>query len=327
MGCRRFIYVRRLIWLKMSKIVTITLNPSIDKSSSVPSLIPDQKLRCKETKYEPGGGGVNISRAIKKLGGESTAYFLSGGHFGDLFIDLLKLKEIPFQASPIKNETRESLILLDESNANQYLLSMEGPVVEEHEWENFLRLIEDIDSVTLMVASGSLPRGMPVDFFGRLGKIAKKKRARYIVDTSGVALAHAVEAGVYLIKPNLREFGLLVGAANMNIELAKKYATEMLAIQKCEAIIVSLGADGALLVSKEIIEHIPSPPIIQKSTVGAGDSMVAGVVLSLAHRQSLLEATRYGVACGAAAALNPGTALCKKEDADALYLKMGGSKS
>ena len=112
----------------MSKIVTITLNPSIDKSSSVPSLIPDQKLRCKETKYEPGGGGVNISRAIKKLGGESTAYFLSGGHFGDLFIDLLKLKEISFQASPIKNETRESLILLDESNANQYLLSMEGVV-------------------------------------------------------------------------------------------------------------------------------------------------------------------------------------------------------
>ncbi len=306
----------------MTNILTITLNPSIDKSTSVPFLIPDRKLRCTETKFEPGGGGINVSRAIKKLGGKSIAWFLAGGHYGNFLIDLLKQKEISYKAYSIKSETRESLILFDESKSNQFLLDMEGPVVEEKEWKGFLKSIHAIGAVDCMVASGSLPPGMPIDFFGRLAKIAKEKKAKFIVDTSGEALKIAVSEGVYIMKPNLREFGLIVGEEKMNLATCKEKANEILHKKKCEVIIVSLGAEGALLVNKEITEHISSPEIEKKSTVGAGDSMVAGVIISLSKNKTLQEAVRYGVACGAAATLNRGSALCEKADADSLYLKM-----
>ena len=118
----------------MKNIITITVNPTLDKSVLVPSLIENQKLRCTDVKIEPGGGGINVSRAIKKLGGFSTALFLAGGNFGAYFIDLFKKKKIVFKSFKIKNETRESLIIFDELSAKQYLLDMEGPVVHETEW-------------------------------------------------------------------------------------------------------------------------------------------------------------------------------------------------
>lgn len=306
----------------MSKILTITLNPTIDKSTFVQSLIPDQKLRCGEAKFEPGGGGINVSRAIKRLGGNSTAWFLAGGHFGNFFIELIHKKEILYQAFKIKNETRESLILFEESNQNQYLLDMIGPEVKEEEWQNLLKAIEDLNSVEYIVASGSLPPGIPLDFYGRIAKIAKNKGIKFILDTSGEALKIALDEGVYLCKPNLKELGLLVGLEKLDIETAKIKAKEIIDSQKSEVVLVSLGPDGALLVSKDFTKHILPPYAEKKSTVGAGDSMVAGMTFSLSQGKTLLEAFRYGIASGTAATMNAGTTLCKKEDADALYLKI-----
>lgn len=306
----------------MSKILTITLNPTIDKSTFVQSLIPDQKLRCGEAKFEPGGGGINVSRAIKRLGGNSTAWFLAGGHFGNFFIELIHKKEILYQAFKIKNETRESLILFEESNQNQYLLDMIGPEVKEEEWQNLLKAIEDLNSVEYIVASGSLPPGIPLDFYGRIAKIAKNKGIKFILDTSGEALKIALDEGVYLCKPNLKELGLLVGLEKLDIETAKIKAKEIIDSQKSEVVLVSLGPDGALLVSKDFTKHILPPYAEKKSTVGAGDSMVAGMTFSLSQGKTLLEAFRYGIASGTAATMNAGTTLCKKEDADALFLKI-----
>jgi 6-phosphofructokinase 2 len=304
----------------MTKIITITLNPCIDKSTVVPSLIADTKLRCTETKFEPGGGGINVSRAIKKLGSESTAYFLAGGSFGNFFIELMKQRELACEAFKIKKETRENLILFDKLNSHQYLLGMEGPFVEEQEWKGFLQAITNINTADFIVASGSLSPGIPIDFYGRLAKIAKNKNAKFILDTSGEALEIAINEGVYLIKPNLRELGMLASVHQIDMELAKEKAMELLSTKKCTAIVVSLGADGAMLVNDGRTVHIPSPLVDKKSTVGAGDSMVAGIVLSLSKNKSLHDAVTYGVACGAAATLNAGSALCKKEDADALFL-------
>lgn len=306
----------------MSKILTITLNPTIDKSTFVKSLIPDQKLRCGEAKFEPGGGGINVSRAIKKLGGDSEAWFLAGGHFGDFLIELIQQKRLLHQAFNIKNETRESLILFDETNQNQYLLDMIGPEVKEEEWQILLKAIEDLQSIEYIVASGSMPSGIPVDFYGRIAKIAKDKGIKFILDTSGEPLKIALNEGVYLCKPNLRELGLLVGSDKLDIETAKIKGKEILESQKSEVVIVSLGADGALLVSKDFTEHIRPPYAEKKSTVGAGDSMVAGMIFSLSKGKTLQEAFRYGIASGTAATMNAGTALCKKEDADALFLKI-----
>ena len=306
----------------MTNIATITLNPSIDKSTRVQELVPDQKLKCEDNSCEPGGGGINISRAIHNLGGNAKAWFLSGGHFGNFLTELIHNKGLEYEAFPIKNETRENLILFDQAKNNQYLLNSPGPEVSESEWQGFLDVLEKKITAGYLVASGSLPIGIPADFFGRLAAIARKKGIKFILDTAGEPLEIALKEGVYLVKPNLRELRLLSGLAEMDKSLARQKATELLEKYDVHAIVVSLGAEGALLVSKEVTEYVPSPEVEKKSTVGAGDSMVAGMVLSLSQNKTLSQAVRYGVACGSAATLNPGSALCTKKDADALFIEI-----
>ena len=303
----------------MKKIITITVNPTLDKSVLVPALIENQKLRCTDIKYEPGGGGINISRAIKKLGGSSKALFLAGGNFGLYFIDLFKKKKIEYESFSIKNETRESLIIFDESNAKQYLLDMQGPIVFENEWHHLLTHISKLINVDFIVASGSLPRAIPIDFYAQIAKIAKKIGAKFILDSSGEPLKLALNEGLYLIKPNLKEMGILTAINKIDKESAKVEALKIIKTNKCEAIVISLGADGALLVTNDFTEHFLAPEINVKSTVGAGDSMLAGIILKLAENDNLQNAVRYGVACGAAATMNSGTTLCNKVDADDLF--------
>ncbi len=303
----------------MKKVITITVNPTLDKSIIVPSLIENQKLRCTDIKYEPGGGGINISRAIKKLGGSSFALFLAGGHFGSFFIELFKKKKIAFEAFKIKNETRESLILFDKLNTKQYLLDMQGPIVFENEWQSLLTYISNLKQVDFIVASGSLPQSIPVDFYAQIARISKKIGSKFILDTSGEPLELAIKEGLYLIKPNLKEMGILTGIDKIEREKAKEKALEIIKEKKCEAIVISLGADGALLVTNDFTEHFVAPNVAVKSTVGAGDSMLAGIILKLSKNENLQDAVRYGVACGAAATLNSGTNLCTKKDADDLF--------
>ncbi|MDN3678054.1 1-phosphofructokinase family hexose kinase [Flavobacterium paronense] len=310
----------------MSKIITITLNPSIDKSISVPNLIADQKIKCNAVTFEPGGGGINISRALQRLGGKSEAFFFAGGNFGNFFIELIKSKKIAFQAFKIKKETRECIIVFDESNSNQYLLDVKGPEVAVVESNSFLKTISKLKEVDYLVASGSLPLGVPNDYFVQLAKIAKKMGAKFILDTSGEPLKLALNEGVYLIKPNVKEMGLLFGIEKMDLALAKEKAIELVQSKKCEIVVVSLGADGALVVTKDFAEHFPAPKVKKISTVGAGDSMVAGIVLKLSKGKSIQEAIKYGLASGSATTMNPGGVLCTKEDADRLYLINEASK-
>ena len=162
----------------MGKILTITLNPAIDKSTIVDEIVPDQKIRCEKPKYEPGGGGINVSRALKKLGCQSTATFLSGGFIGKFFIELIEKENIVISPFSIKDQTRENLILFDKSTDNQYRFGMEGPDVEMGEWQGFLKKIEEINDVEYIVASGSLSPGIPIDFYSMLGRIAKEKKSK-----------------------------------------------------------------------------------------------------------------------------------------------------
>lgn len=306
----------------MKKIITITLNPTIDKSILVPALIENQKLRCSDIKYEPGGGGINISRAINILGGKSKALFLAGGYFGAFFIKLFKGKIIDFESFKIKNETRESIIIYDEFNNKQYLLDMKGPIVIEKEWQSLLNAISKLTEVDYIVASGSLPPGIPSDFYARVAKIAKEINAKFILDTSGEPLKLAINEDVYLIKPNLKEMSALAGIDKLSIENVTQEALKIIKSTKCEAIVVSLGPNGALLVTENYSNHFLAPKIEVKSTVGAGDSMMAGIILKLSENNSLQEAVRYGVASGAAATLNIGTKLCDKKNADAFFEKI-----
>lgn len=302
----------------MAKIITVTFNPTIDKSTSIDALMPEKKLRCSSPTFEPGGGGINVARAIKKLGREATAIYPSGGYSGKFLNELMNLENVPVIPVETKSHTRENLIVFDKSTSLQYRFGMPGSEVREEEWQQVLSLIENCGA-EFIIASGSLPPGMPVDIFARIAKIAQHINAKLIVDTSGEALKKAVEAGVYLLKPNLAELSSLVGIDEVNHERVYDIAKDIIARKCCQVVMVSLGPAGAMLITKdEVFQAIP-PVVKRLSTVGAGDSMLAGVVLSLANEKSLKEALQYGVACGTAATLNPGTELCKPEDVERLY--------
>ncbi|MEO8110686.1 MAG: 1-phosphofructokinase family hexose kinase [Ginsengibacter sp.] len=303
----------------MSKIITITFSPCIDKSTSIPELIPEKKLLCSSPKLEPGGGGINVARALKKLGEDAIAIFPSGGYTGKYFNHLMEAENISSKIIEIENETRENIIVLDESINSQYRFGMPGTELSEKEWKKCLLAVEEINDIGYIVASGSLPPGVPVNIYARLAEIAKQKKARLIVDTSGEALKEAAERGVYLLKPNLGELSFLAGKEKLEPGDIIKVSQQVIAKGMCEVIVISMGMAGAHFITKDIVEVIKAPQVNRQSTVGAGDSMVAGIVYFLCSGKSLPEAVQFGVACGTAATMNPGSELCKKEDAYALF--------
>ena len=310
----------------MQKIVTITLNPSIDKSTSVKGIVPEKKLRCAEPKFEPGGGGVNVSRAIKKLGGDSTAIYFAGGYSGKFFTSLLGLEGIDSLVVPIAEQTRENMIVVDESTNLQYRFGMPGPTIKPGEVEHFFSLLHEMKDVQYVVASGSLPDGVDDDFFINLADICKKNNTKLIVDTSGEPLRKAINEGVYMIKPNLGELSMLNGVEELNDEDIVTSARSIIEKGGAEVIVVSMGASGACLVTKDATYNCPSPAVRKKSTVGAGDTMVAGMVLAMLNGYPWQDVLRYGVAAGTATTMNSGTELCKKNDVERLfsYLKKYG---
>ncbi|MBV8251898.1 MAG: 1-phosphofructokinase family hexose kinase [Chitinophaga sp.] len=305
----------------MSLITTVTFNPAIDKSVTVSALVPEKKLKCTAPVFEPGGGGVNVARAIKKLGGEATAVYMAGGYTGNFFNSLLDAEAVPYMMVPISSHTRENLIVMDQSTGLQYRFGMPGPVVSLQEFDNCLDIIRHINTSWLVV-SGSLPADAPPEIYSTIVTIAKERGIKCIVDTSGAALKAAVEVGVYLIKPNLSELSFLVGKESLLGNEVAIAAKEIIATGGCEVVVVSLGPAGAMVVTDKLIQTIAAPTVKCCSTVGAGDCMVAGIVDSLARGKDIVDAVRYGVACGTAATLNPGTALFKLEDLQLLYKNM-----
>lgn len=307
----------------MEPILTLTLNPSVDKSASVDQVVNEKKLRCSQARYEAGGGGINVSRAIHALGGDSTAMYTCGGPPGQMLQKALEEAGLNTSPSPIQEWTRVNFTANETSTGRQFRFNTPGPQLTEAEWQ---RCLEELKAVrpkpAYIVASGSLPPGVPDDFYARAAQIAKGLGSRMIVDTSEQALRLVAREGVYLIKPNLRELQFLAGS---NIEEETQHeeaAQELIRTGQAEVVVVSLGATGALMASAQGCERLRSPAVPIRSRVGAGDSMVAGMVLSLAQGKSLKEAFRFGLAAGVAAVMTPGTELCRRADAERLFERM-----
>jgi 6-phosphofructokinase 2 len=299
-------------------ILTITLNPCIDKSSTVNKLKPESKLRCTEVVNEPGGGGINVSKALKKLDTSSVALFPAGGHNGNMLCSLLKQESILFHAVDTKVETRENWIVLETSANHQYRFTFPGREVEE---ETIKTLIDQVKSFspTYVVASGSLPPGLPDYFYGLIVKNAAAVGAKCIVDTSGPALQALKGKHTYMIKPNIGELCKMLNVEKLDKTEVDDAAQQAIFDGYAEMMAVSMGAEGAWLVSKDERYFCEAPKVEKRSTVGAGDSMVAGITYMLQKERPLREAIRFGVACGSAATMNEGTQLFKKEDAERLY--------
>ncbi len=308
----------------MPEIVTLTMNPALDISTTAEAVMPTDKVRCGPPRYDPGGGGINVARVVRTLGGDAFAVFPAGGPSGLALETLLDREQVPHSRIPISGPTRESFTV-DERRSNlQYRFVLPGPTLAEEERQACLeRLAELGKGARFIIASGSLPPGVPVDFFQSVVKVVERLGARFILDTSGEALRRT-RSGAYLLKPSIRELRECAGRDLKTEADQVAAARELIARGVSEVVVVSLGGQGALLVTAGEDEHLPPIDVPVRSAVGAGDSMVGAIAFGLTQGLDLRRAVRLGMAAGAATLMTPGTQLCRREDVERLYAAGSG---
>lgn len=297
-------------------IVTLTMNPALDVSSTVDRVVSEHKLRCGPSRFDPGGGGVNVSRAIRNLGGDSIAVYPLGGPTGQAYRGFLEQAGIIGRVVTIAGNTRESFTVDELATGEQFRFVLQGPTLREPEWRACLSVVADHLPVGgFLIASGSLPPGVPDDFYAMLARISADHDIRLVVDASGPALAAALDAGVHLIKPSRDELAELVGAhGELDDAAMVDAARSLVAAGRSRIVALTLGGRGAILVSEGETLRLATPRVEVASAVGAGDSFLAGLVLRLAEGRPLADAFRTAVAAGSATAMLPATELCRAED-------------
>lgn len=294
-------------------IVTLTLNPALDVSSSVPVVSPSHKLRCARPKAEPGGGGINVTRVCRRLSEDSVAVVPLGGTAGRRVADLLIDEGIEAVTIPITGETRESFSVAEESTGHQYRFVLPGPVLSEAEVGECRRAaMEAARGSRCLVISGSLPDGVDGSVIGEL--VADLPEVKIVVDTSGPALEAALQSGAHLVKPSARELAQIVGRTLHTETDVADAAVEVHRRSRVDVLVASIGAGGAIVIDDRGLVRLRAPSVQVRSAVGAGDSMVAGLAVGIQRGLPLVEATALGVAAGTATVLSEGTGLCRSED-------------
>jgi 6-phosphofructokinase 2 len=297
-------------------ILTLTLNPALDMSTEVPSLVPDQKLRCTEPLLDPGGGGLNVSRAVAALGGESLALVALGGLTGDRLAGLIRQEGVPFLALTAPGETRQSLTVTAADTGQQFRFMLPGPQWSDADQERvFLLLRASARAGALGVISGSQPPGVPVDFPARLAR--SMPGLHVVLDTSGPALRQAVShpiPGLYVLRMDGEEAEEMAGHPLTTRTQSADFATSLVRRGVAQRVIVARGADGSVLAEADQRLFVKAAKVQVKSKVGAGDSFVAGFVLGLARGQSAAEALALGSAAASAAVMTDATQLCRAAD-------------
>lgn len=299
-------------------IGTVTVNPSIDQHILIDKLTKDDAIRAREIRRDPGGKGINVSRVVKELGGETVAFGISGGCAGYMLRSLMADHDIPFESIEVPEETRINVILTDRSDRTQTRISATGPRMTLTELEQFTEKIVSFDPLPAWwVLGGSMPPGVPDDCYAKLITTLQQRGAKCLLDADDEVLQLGLQAKPYLIKPNEHEFARLVGRS-LPDEQAMVGAARQLIEGGVQVVAITLGRKGALIVSQDAAFHVTSPDVEVKSKVGAGDSFLAGFVFALSQGQSLESAIRLGTAAGTAAVMHEGTQLCRREDVERL---------
>ena len=297
-------------------ILTLTLNPALDMATDVTDILPGQKLRCTDPHLDPGGGGLNVSRAIKALGGDSLALVALGGLTGDRLAGLIRAEGVTFLSILGPGETRQSLTVTEVSSGKQYRFMLPGPVWGAAERARVFTLL----SATARpggysVISGSQPPGVPADFPAQLA--ASMEGSLVVLDTSGAALTSAVKdpiPGLEVLRMDGEEGEELAGRKLETRAATADFASELIARGVAKRVIIARGADGNVLAEANHRLFSPAPKVKVRSTVGAGDSFVAAFVLALARGQDSATALSMASAAAAAAVMTDATQLCKAED-------------
>jgi 6-phosphofructokinase 2 len=305
------------------RIVTLTLNPSVDLASDADEVRPVRKVRTRNETFDPGGGGVNVSRVLRELGADTFAVITAGGVSGRLLEELLAEAGLPHVSVPTAGRTRVSYTVHDLGAKKEYRFVPEGPVLAESEWKAALAEL-DASQGGWVVASGSLPRGVPDDFFARAAADAIRRECRFVLDTSGEPLRAALGHGLALIKPSRGEFEALLGERLDTPEAQDAAALRLVRDGSAGMVAVTLGHEGAILAEPERgVLRLPALDVPALGAVGAGDSFLAAMVCALSRGESPREAFALGMAAGAAAVMRPGTAHPRAEDVEALRRRIG----
>ena len=303
----------------MPDIVTLTINPAIDIFVNVERVEPTRKLRGSAPKRDPGGGGINVARVAHRLGSTVAAIYPTGGAIGKLLHRLVEREGIPSLVTPSHVETRENFTAYETSTGEQYRFVLPGSALHRAEWEAVLDKLSSLtDKPKFVVASGSVPPGVPEDFFARVARCADRLGAQSVIDTSAAALKAALAQGVSIIKPNLAELSDLLGTTLDTDKTRIAACRNLTRDGRVKIVALTLGEQGALLVTGDRIFRSQPLAINAVSTVGAGDSFLGGFVAALAAGQSLDHAFRVAVAASCAAVMSPGTELCREEDVERL---------
>jgi 6-phosphofructokinase 2 len=306
----------------MKPIVTLTLNPAIDVACDADEVRHTQKTRTFNERIEPGGGGINVARALCGFAAPARAIYVAGGAPGRVLDAMVGERGIERDPIWVKGETRISLNVREQDSGLEYRFVPEGPEILEAEWRQVLDRIAAADC-DYFVASGSLPPGMPDDFYARIVTLIAARNVRFILDTSGAELRAALEAGVFLIKPSLIELEELFGRPFEGRAEIAAAAAGLVAAGKAKFVAVTLGQGGSILASRRGAYFLPAVDVEVRSAVGAGDSFLAGMAFGFAAGNDEATAFRMGVAAGAAAVQSPGTDLCKTADVDDLMKRVG----
>ncbi|WP_417243468.1 1-phosphofructokinase family hexose kinase [Celeribacter sp.] len=307
----------------MADILTITLNPTVDLSTQVPEIIAGPKLRCETPVADPGGGGINVARAIKFLGGQSTAFIATGGETGARLLRLLAAEHVRFTAFSVTGDTRQSIAVTDGSTGEQYRFVMPGPVWNAAMVGDALHAIEAaVSEDGLVVLSGSQPPGVPLDFPARLHRALARKNCRLFVDTSGAPL-HALTksaVGPFVLRMDDVEAEDLADRPLLKRADTADFASDLVARGVAQNVIIARGSDGSTLVNKDGRWHCSRAvdPARVVSAVGAGDSFVGAFCMAVARGESLVHALSMGTAAASAAVTTAGTQLCNAEDVMAM---------
>ncbi len=299
-------------------IATVTLNPSLDRHVAVEDLILDDTNRWLTYKREPGGKGINVSRVVKELGGKTTAYGFVGGFAGRTLRAILKQQGVPYDFTPIKTEIRSNFIITDLKTHCQTRISAPGPKVSDGELKKLIAKVVSLKPrPKYIVMAGSVPPGVPFYIYRDLIHEMKARGITTVLDSADLWLQEGIKARPDVVKPNVRE-----AQTAMGVDLASQEdiirAVRTLIGNGIGIAAISCGREGMIIGDKDAIYRVVPPAVEVMSTVGAGDSAVAGLIFKLSGGGSLEEASRFAVAAGTAATLTPGTELCHKRDVELL---------
>lgn len=292
----------------------------------VADLRVDDANRVRAECFFAGGKGIDVSRAIRHLGGDSMALGFIGGHNGQILVDLLKAEGVTPYFTPISRETRRDIIICQAQRSRQTLLNARGPEVAREEWRSFLAHLRMLDlRDSYVVVGGSLPRGVPVDAYRQIVALVQRRGAKAMLDADGPCLREGMKAKPFAVKPNLNELRRVTGRA-LTTEEEILAAAVALNRRGVGIVIVSLGRRGLLVVSGAERFRARPPAVKVRSTVGAGDSTVAGFVFRHSAGKALEDCVRFATASGTAATLAPGNQLCQAIDVQRLLPKVRVSR-